>query len=212
MKLVSVNVGLPREVEWRGELVRTSIWKAPVSGRVRVRGENLDGDRQSDLSVHGGVDKAVYGYASEHYPFWRGELGLAELPWGSFGENLTTEGLLEAELCIGDRVRIGTAELAVTQPRQPCFKLGIRFGRPEMAKRFARAGRPGFYFAIVREGELGVGDSIQVIPWSGDRISVADTNAAFYHPSAHPGLLKRLADLPALSEGWREHFREQLDE
>jgi MOSC domain-containing protein YiiM len=212
VKIVSVNVSLPREVEWRGERVRTSIWKSPVAGRVRVRAENLDGDRQSDLSVHGGVDKAVYGYPSEHYELWRRELGLAELPWGSFGENLTTEGLTEDRLCVGDRIRCGSAELAVTQPRQPCFKLGLRFGRPEVVKLFRQSGRPGFYFAVTREGEIGAGDSLELVPASGDRISIADATRAFYDRHADPALLRRLAGLKALSESWREHFQEVLSQ
>jgi MOSC domain-containing protein YiiM len=210
MKLMSLNVGLPRDVEWRGETVRTSIFKAPVTGRVRVRAENIDGDRQSDLSVHGGIDKAVYAYPSEHYALWRRELGLAELPWGSFGENLTTEGITEDRICIGDRIRCGSAELAVTQPRQPCFKLGLRFGRPDIVKRFQRSGRSGFYFAVTREGELGVGDSIELIEADGDRITIADAVRAFYDRRADPALLRRLAALPALSEGWRDHFRQVL--
>jgi MOSC domain-containing protein YiiM len=212
MKVESVNVGLPREVEWRGELVRTSIWKSAVTGRVRIRGQNLDGDRQSDLSVHGGVDKAVYGYPSEHYAFWRAELGVTELPWGAFGENLTTDGLLEESLGIGDRVRIGTAELAVTQPRQPCFKLGIRHGRPDVVKRFQRAGRPGFYFAVIREGELGAGDSIEVTPFDGERITVAEAARAFYDRHADRALVRRLAEHRGLSEGWREHFQAVLEQ
>lgn len=208
MKLLSLNVGQPRMVEWRGEMVRTSIWKSPVEGRVRLRGVNLDGDRQSDLSVHGGIDKAVYAYPSEHYGFWRAELGIDELPWGAFGENLTLEGLTEHHVCIGDRVRCGSAELTVTQPRQPCFKLGIRFARPDVVKRFQKSGRSGFYFAVMREGELGAGDSLELVPFDGDRISIADANAAFYDRRADPALVRRLAELRPLAEGWREHFAE----
>jgi len=132
MKLLSVNVGLPREIEWKGKIVRTSIFKAPVLGRVRVAKLNLEGDQQSDLTVHGGVDKAAYAYPSEHYPFWREQLPGMKLPWGVFGENFTTEGLLEETFHIGDRLRIGSAEFMVTQPRMPCFKLGIRFNRSDM--------------------------------------------------------------------------------
>ena len=209
MKILSVNVGQPREVEWRGRTVRTSIWKSPVAGRVRLRAENLDGDRQSDLTVHGGVDKAVYAYPSEHYPFWRRELGPSELAWGAFGENLTLEGLTEDRICIGDRIRCGSAELAVTQPRVPCYKLGVRFGRADMVKRFQAAGRSGFYFAVIREGELGAGDPVELVEFSGDRIPVADANRAYYaERRADPGLVARLAKLAPLAEGWREHFRE----
>ncbi len=163
MRLLSVNVGLPRDVEWRGNIVRTSIWKSPVGGRVQVRRTNLDGDRQSDLSVHGGPAKAVYVYPSEHYAYWRAELPDQELPWGAFGENLTTEGLLESDVAEGDRVSIGSAEFEVTMPRTPCYKLTIRFGRDDMIKRFLRARRSGFYLAVVREGEIGAGDAIEWI-------------------------------------------------
>ena len=144
LKLLSVNVGMPREVDWHGRLVRTSIFKSPVFGPVRVATLNLQGDEQSDLTVHGGVHKAVYAYPSEHYPFWREEISGLDLPWGAFGENFTTEGLLEEDVHIGDRFRVGSAEFIVTQPRMPCYKLGIRFGRPEIVKRFLQSGRSGF--------------------------------------------------------------------
>ena len=156
-----MNVGRPREVEWRGRTVRSSIWKAPQEGRVRVRVLNLEGDEQADLTVHGGRAKAVYLYPSEHYALWRDELADVDLPWGSFGENLTTEGLLEADVRTGDRLRIGSAEFMVTEPRTPCFKLGIRFGSQKMIARFARSGRSGFYLAVMREGDVGAGDEIE---------------------------------------------------
>ena len=162
MKLLSVNVGLPREIEWKGKVVRTSIFKVPVRGRVQVGQLNLEGDQQSDLSVHGGIDKAVYAYPSEHYPFWRQELPGMDLAWAVFGENFTTEGLLEETVHIGDRFRVGSAEFVVTQPRMPCFKLGIRFDRSDIVKRFLQSGRTGFYFAVLREGEVTAGDSDRV--------------------------------------------------
>ena len=162
MRLLSVNVGLPREIAWRGRIVTTSIWKAPANCRVVVRALNVDGDQQSDLTVHGGPDKAVYIYPSEHYAFWRTELSDMELTWGAFGENFTTEGLLESKVMIGDRLRIGSAEFEITQPRLPCYKLGIRFGRDDMIKRFLRSRRTGFYLAVRREGEVGAGDSIVI--------------------------------------------------
>ena len=162
MKVVSLSVGLPREVEWDGQTVLTSIFKEPVDRRLRVSKLNIEGDEQSDLTVHGGVDKAVYVYPSEHYEDWRRELPGVEFPWAVFGENLTTEGLLE-DVRIGDRFRIGTAEFVVTQPRLPCFKLGIRFGRMDMLKRMLRNGRTGFYFAVTAEGEVGPGDAIEPI-------------------------------------------------
>ena len=163
MKLLSVNVGLPREIEWNGKIVRTSIFKQPVEGRVRVSTLNVEGDQQSDLTVHGGPDKAVYAYPSEHYPFWRQELPSMDLPRGVFGENFTTEGLLDETLHIGDRLCVGSAEFMVTQPRMPCFKLGIRFNSPEMVKRFLQSGRTGFYFAVTKEGEVAAGDSIELL-------------------------------------------------
>jgi MOSC domain-containing protein YiiM len=178
VKLLSVNTGLPREVEWNGESVRTSIFKDPVPGRVRVSKLNLQGDEQADLEVHGGTDKAVYAYPSEHYAFWRKELPGMVLPWGAFGENLTTEGLLEDGLHIGDRFRAGSAEFIVTQPRMPCYKLAIRFNRPDMVKRFMKSGRTGFYLAVLKEGEIGAGDAIGPVVQDQHRISVAAVVAA----------------------------------
>ena len=210
MKLLAVNVGGPREVEWRGQRVWTSIFKTPVPGRVCVGRLNIEGDRQSDLSVHGGPEKAVYGYPSEHYAFWCRELPDPELGWGAFGENLTTEGLLEDEVCIGDRYRIGTAELVVTQPRTPCYKLGIRFGRPEMVKRFHRSGRSGFYFAVVREGELGAGDSIERLARDEHGLTVADVVRLYATDEADQSLLERASQHPTLPAGWRDYFRKRL--
>jgi len=163
MKILSVNVGLPRIVEYRGEPVATGIYKEPVGGRVLVNEFNLEGDAQADLRVHGGYFKAVYIYPSEHYEFWRGEFPELDLPFGMFGENLTTEGLLEKNVNVGDRFRVGTAEFVVTQPREPCFKLGIRFGRNDIIKRFAKSGRTGFYVAIEKTGELGTGDEVRFL-------------------------------------------------
>jgi MOSC domain-containing protein YiiM len=174
VKIISVNVGGPRDVPWRGRIVRTSIWKYPVEGRVRVRTLNLDGDEQSDLSVHGGADKAVYVYPSEHYPFWRSAVPNMDFPWGAFGENLTTEGLLEDNVRIGDRLRAGSAEFVVTQPRFPCYKLGIRFGTEKMIVRFLRSGRSGFYLAVLREGDVAAGDAIERIASDPESSSIAD--------------------------------------
>ncbi len=210
MKVVSVNVGLPREVTWRGKKVLTSIFKAPVPGRVRARRLNLEGDQQSDLSVHGGRDKAVYAYPSEHYVFWRKELPEAELPWGVFGENLTTEGLREESVCIGDRLRCGSAEFVVTQPRMPCFKLGIRFGRPEMVRWFQRSGRSGFYLAVLQEGEVAAGDPIELLAPDRDRVSIEEIVRLYAAGAEDQALLRRVSELPALPEGWRAHFRSRL--
>jgi len=209
MKLVSVNAGLPREVRWNGKTVTTSIWKEPVSGAARVTGLNLEGDRQADLSVHGGADKAVYVYPSEHYGYWRGELQGTQLPWGSFGENLTTEGLTE-EFRIGDRLRIGSAEFTVTQPRMPCFKLAIRFGRPDIVKRFLRSGRTGFYLAVTREGDVAAGDAIQLVARAEDSLTVADIVRLYTADSENQELLLRAARLSGLPDGWRDYFRKRL--
>jgi MOSC domain-containing protein YiiM len=211
MKIVSINVGRPRQIPWQGQLVQTSIFKSPVAGRVQVRPHNLDGDEQSDLTVHGGVNKAVYVYPSEHYAFWKRELPDADLGWGNFGENLTTEGLLEDRVRIGDTLRIGSAEFIVTQPRMPCFKLGIRFNRADMVKRFHLSGRSGFYLSIVREGEVGSGDEIALIAGDDDGITVAEIFRLYNTADrADPQLMQRVTELPALSPSWREHFRKRL--
>jgi len=210
VKLLSINVGLPREVEWRGKVVRTSIFKAPVSGRVRVSSLNVQGDRQSDLSVHGGADKAVYAYPSEHYAFWRNELPGMDFPSGAFGENLTTQGLLEDKVHIGDRFRAGSAEFIVTQPRMPCFKLAIRFNRPDIVKRFLRSGRAGFYLAVVQEGDIGAGDSLDLVAEDNSHITVADVVGLYAADAANQDLLRRASNLSALPESWREYFRERL--
>jgi MOSC domain-containing protein YiiM len=203
-------VGLPREIEWKGKLVRTSIFKTPVPGRVRVSQLNLEGDQQSDLSVHGGIDKAVYAYPSEHYSFWRKELPGMDLPWGVFGENLTTEGLLEEAVHIGDRFRVGSAEFAVTQPRMPCFKLGIRFDRPDIVKRFLQSGRSGFYFAVLKEGEVTAGDSIELLKRDEHGVTVADVVNLYGRDAANQELLHRVSELPSLPESWRDYFRKRL--
>ena len=155
-----MNVGRPRRVEWGGRQVRSAIWKSPVEGRVRVTRLNLEGDKQSDLRVHGGPDKAVYAYPSEHYAGWKADLPSLELPWGAFGENLTIEGLLEADVRPGARFRAGTAEFRVTTPRMPCYKLMVRFDREDMVRRFLETGRMGFYLAVEEEGEVAAGDAI----------------------------------------------------
>ena len=210
MKLLSVNAGLPREVEWRGKVVLTSIFKAPVPSRVRVTRLNILGDRQSDLSAHGGADKAIYAYPSEHYAFWRNELPGTDFSWGAFGENLTTEGLLEDRVHIGDRFRAGSAEFIVTQPRMPCFKLGIRFNRPDMVKRFLHSGRTGFYLAVLREGDIGAGDSLELVAEDDSHITVADVVGLYAADAANQDLLRRASELSSLPESWREYFRERL--
>ena len=211
MKLLSVNTGLPREVKWDGRIIRTSIFKKPVPGPVQVRNLNLDGDQQSDLTVHGGVDKAVYVYPSEHYAFWREELPDADLSWGAFGENFTTQGALDDKAVrIGDRFRIGSAEFVVRQPRIPCFKLGIRFGRADMVKRFLHSGRNGFYLAVVEEGKVAAGDSIELLTPDENGITIADIVALYTTDAAKQDLLQRVSELPTLPEGWRAYFRKRL--
>lgn len=210
MKIISVNVGLPREVAWNGGSVATGIFKQTVAGPVRVERMNLAGDRQADLSVHGGPYKAVYGYAAEHYAYWRKELGEDGLPWGMFGENLTTEGMDENSVYIGDRYRAGTAELVVTQPRTPCYKLGIRFGRPEMIQQFLHSGRSGFYFAVAREGELRAGDSIELVARDANSLTVGQINGLYRSEKHDREMLERAVRIEGLSENWRRYFREQL--
>ena len=209
MKLLSVNVGLPREIEWKGKIVRTSIFKAPASGRIRVSTLNVEGDQQSDLTVHGGPDKAVYAYPSEHFPFWREEFPGMDLPWGVFGENFTTDGLFE-DTHIGDRFRVGSAEFVVTQPPMPCFKLGIRFNRPDMVKRFLQSGRTGFYFAVRKEGEVAAGDSIELLERDEHKIAVADVVNLYRGDAGNQDLLRRVSELPSLPNSWREYFRKRL--
>ena len=210
MKLLSVNVGLPREVEWRGRHVMTSIWKAPVAGRVRAERLNLDGDRQADLAVHGGQDKAVYAYPSEHYVYWRSELPDTPLPWGAFGENFTTEGLFEDHLNIGDRLRVGTAEFVVTQPRMPCYKLAVRFGRDDMVKRFLASGTSGFYLSVASPGEVGSGDAVELAARDPHDVTVSDIASLYTHDVENAGLVQRAVDLPSLPESWREYLRKRL--
>ena len=210
MRLISVNAGLPREVEWNGGSVTTGIFKQPVRGPVRVQRLNLAGDKQADLSVHGGTYKAVYAYPMEHYAYWRSALDDEELPWGMFGENLTTEGLHESSVHIGDRFRIGTAELAVTQPRVPCYKLGIRFGRPEMVKRFLNSRRSGFYLSVVQEGEIDSGDRIDLLARDENSLTVADIIRVYAFEKTDRQTLKRAVQLETLPDTWRSYFEEQL--
>lgn len=213
MKLISVNVGLPREVVYKGKTVKTGIFKEPVAGRVQVRRLNLDGDRQADLSVHGGPSKAIYAYPSEHYGYWRQELPGMDLPWGMFGENFTTEGLLEDGVNIGDRFRVGSAEVMVTEPRLPCYKLGVKFGREDIIKRFLQSGRTGFYVAVLREGEVGAGDGIERIGRDRNNITVPDITRLYVNKNysqADLEMLRRVAALEALPEGWRSYFAEKL--
>src|SRR3989442_5996598 len=213
MKLASVNVGLPREVTWHGRIVTTGIFKQPVEGRVRLRKLNLDGDRQADLTVHGGKDKAVYCYPLAHYDYWKRELAGRELPPASFGENFTTDGLLEDSVNIGDQFSIGSAEVIVTQPRLPCYKLGIRFQSDDMVRRFLASGRTGFYFAVIREGEVGAGDEIKVIARDPNGIPVSEITRLYVakrYGDADVAWVQRALRVAALPESWKAYFRERL--
>jgi MOSC domain-containing protein YiiM len=210
MKIISVNVGRPRLVVWNGQSVSTGIYKAPVEGRVMLRTLNLDGDRQADLTVHGGPTKAVYAYPAEHYNFWREELPGTELPWGMFGENFTTEGLDEANVNIGDRFRVGSAELMVTEPRMPCYKLGIKFGRADIIKRFMASGRMGLYFSVRREGEVGAGDEIEFVARDENNVTVADISRLYVRDKDDVETMRRAVTVEALPESWRDYFRERL--
>jgi MOSC domain-containing protein YiiM len=210
MRIVSVNVGQPREVIWKHTQVTTSIFKQAVEGPVDVKKLNLNGDRQSDLTVHGGPDKAIYAYPSEHYAYWRAELPEVEFPWGTFGENLTTEGLLEDALHIGDQLRVGTALLVVRQPRVPCYKLTIRFDRDDMIKRFIASHTSGFYFGVLEEGELAAGSPIEIVHRDRTAVSVADINRLYYGDSDDAGLLRRAVSVEALPAGWRDHLWQKV--
>ena len=211
MKIISVNVGLPRLVLRNDEPVSTGIFKEPVAGRVMMRTLNLDGDRQSDLSVHGGPQKAVYVYPSEHYDFWKQELPDMDLPWGVFGENLTTTGLLETEINIGDKFRVGTSEVMVTQPRMPCYKLGIRFGRADMIKRFLLSERSGFYLSVLKEGEVGAGDEFQLLEKNASGVRVVDVTRLYSSDKENVDLMRRAIATEALPESWREYLQKRLD-
>lgn len=211
MKIISVNVGLPRLVLQNGEPVSTGIFKEPVAQRVMMRTLNLDGDRQADLSVHGGPEKAVYVYPSEHYPFWKNELPDMDLPWGVFGENFTTTGLLETEVNIGDKFRIGIAEVMVTQPRLPCYKLGIRFGRADIIKRFLLSERTGFYLSVLKEGEVGAGDTFELLEKNAAGIKVVEITRLYSSDKENVDLLRRLIAMEELPESWREYLQKRLE-
>jgi MOSC domain-containing protein YiiM len=210
MRVLSVNVGLPREVLWRGKTVTTGIYKEPVCHAVHIGTLNLDGDRQADLRVHGGREKAVYAYPSEFYELWRHEQPELGFGPGQFGENLTTEGLLDEDVSVGDRFRIGTAELVVTQPRLPCFKLGIKMRRNAFVTEFFERGLYGFYFAVAREGEVEAGDPI--VQLSRDPRGFRVTEVARLYARGRDDIkgLRRAADLDVLPDSWRDYFRKRL--
>ena len=209
-KLISVNVGLPRVVISNGEPVSTAIFKEPVLARVMLRTLNLDGDRQADMSVHGGPSKAVYAYPSEHYEFWKQEFPEMNLPWGMFGENFTTTGLFESEVNIGDKFQIGSAIVMTTQPRLPCYKLGIKFGRTDIIKKLLASERTGIYFAVLQEGELGAGDSIELIERNKANLTVNDITKLYASEKHNSELLARAIAAEALPDSWKDYFQQRL--
>jgi MOSC domain-containing protein YiiM len=211
MRIVSLNVSLPRLVEYNGEPVATGIFKEPLTGPVMLRTLNLDGDRQADLTVHGGVSKAVYAYPSEHYEFWKSELPEMKLPYGMFGENFTTQGLFEDDINVGDRFRAGEAELMATEPRLPCYKLGIKFDRPDILRRFLKSRRTGFYFAVVKEGTVEAGNEIELLSRDPNNVTIADITRLYAFEKADFDTMRRAEKLAALSESWREYFRKQIE-
>jgi ferredoxin-NADP reductase/MOSC domain-containing protein YiiM len=210
-RLLSVNVGLPRDVAWHGQTVHTSVWKAPVAGRRMVRRLNIDGDRQGDLAGHGGEQRAVLVYQIASYRFWEKELGRGGFTYGQFGENLTVEGLPDDEVCIGDRYRIGGAIFEVTQPRVTCYRVGIRMNEPRMPALLVSSGRPGFYMRVLQEGDVAAGDEIVKVADGPERMTVARVNALLYLPGHVRADLERALRIPSLSPGWRGSFQAMLD-
>lgn len=211
MKVLSLNVGLPRLVLRNGEPISTGIFKSPSPERRRLRTLNLDGDRQADLSVHGGISKAVYAYPSEHYEFWKNELPEMDLPWGMFGENFTTEGLFENTVNIGDKFSIGTAVVTVTEPRMPCYKLALRFDRNDILRRFLQSGRSGFYFSVQQEGEVGPGDEFHLLEADKHNVRVSDITRLYTSEKHNAALLNRALKVESLPESWKSYFRNRLE-
>jgi len=210
MKLISINVGRPRLLASKGATFSTGIFKQPVAGRVMLRRTNLDGDRQADLSVHGGPDKAAYGYPSEHYPFWRDLLATNDLPCGAFGENFTTEGLLESEVSVGDRFRVGSAIVMAKTPRLPCYKLAAKFRRDQIIEEFLNSGRCGFYFSAVEEGEVAAGDEFEFLGGETPTITILQAFQLYLPSFADADLLERGTQVRSLPESWRERYRVKL--
>src|SRR6266581_1074594 len=210
--LLSVNVGLPRDVTWNGKTVRTAVWKSPVTGRRMVRKLDIDGDAQADLTGHGGEHRAVFVYQMDSYHYWERFLGRSDFTFGQFGENFTVEGLLDNEVCIGDRYRIGDAIFEVTQPRVTCYRVGIRMNEPRMAALLVAHHRPGFYFRVLQEGEVGAGDEIVKVSNGPERMSVAESDALLYLPGHSRAQLERALRIPALPAGWRSSFQALLQQ
>ena len=211
MKIISLNIARPRLIVYKGTTINTGIFKLPVEGPVQLRTLNLDGDRQADLSVHGGPFKAVYGYPSEHYDYWKRELPDMDLPWGMFGENFTTTGLSEEELHIGDRLQIGKVILMVRQPRLPCYKLAAKFQRDDILERFLDSGRSGFYFSVEQEGRVEVNDSFEFLSREPHGITISEMNALFAHDRYNHDLLHKALKTAALPSDWHEYFAKRLN-
>jgi MOSC domain-containing protein YiiM len=209
-KVISLNVGLPRTVYFRGQAVTTGIFKEPIKGRIKLRRLNLDGDKQADLTVHGGPDKAVYAYPAEHYDYWKKRLPNMKLPWGMFGENFTTEGLLEDQVNIGDVFRIGSSEVVATQPRMPCYKLGVKFGRMDIVKQFMESKLPGIYFRVLKEGEVGPGDAIELLSRDANNVTVKDL-VQLVTSEGDMATIRRAVHIKALPEAWRQEFVDYLE-
>ena len=210
MKLLSLNVGLPRQVNFQNELVTTGIFKEPVMGSVRLRKLNLDGDKQADLTVHGGADKAIYAYPKEHYNYWKKELPEMSLPWGMFGENFTTQGMFEETVNVGDQFQIGTARVVATQPRMPCYKLGVKFGRMDIIKKFLASGLTGVYFKVMKEGDLEQGDEIKLIKKDENNVTIKDIVRLYTVNKDDLQTMERAVKVKDLPNGWKFHFIEQL--
>jgi len=209
-RLLSVNVGLPCDIEWKGRTVHTGVWKHPLPGRCRVGRLNLDGDGQGDLAGHGGEQRAVFVYQIESYRYWEQELKRTDLVHGQFGENFTVEGLTDDTVSIGDRFRIGSALFEISQPRVTCYRVGIRTNEPRMPALLTSSGRPGFYFRVLQEGEVGAGDEIVKVGEATERMTVAEINALLYSPDHPPDRLQRALRIEALSPGWRSSFEALL--
>lgn len=211
MRLISLNVGMPRLLSYEGSTFKTGIFKKPLDGRTMLRQANLDGDRQADLTVHGGLQKAVYVYPSEHYDYWRRELLQDDLPWGAFGENFSTEGLIESSVFIDDEYRVGGAIVRVTTPRLPCYKLAAKFRRDDMIERFLRSRYSGFYLSVVGEGKVGAGDEIALLKRQETSVTIAELNQLYISRLPDVTQLRRALQVPSLPDGWRERFQAKLD-
>ncbi len=211
-RLLSVNVGLPRNIAWRGETVRTAVWKEPVQGRRMVRRLNIDGDKQGDLAGHGGEHRAVFVYQMESYHYWERQLGRSDFVFGQFGENFTVDGLSDEEVCIGDQYRIGSALFEVTQPRVTCYRVGIRMNEPQMAALLVSHRKPGFYFRVLQEGEVEAGDELFKVADGPERMTVAEIDALLYLPGHSREQLERALRIPALSPGWKTSFHALLEQ